>query len=201
MCSGPHDATESSVEEAPAEAPVKKMGVSPSRESGLFEEMDGGTVSKDKSMLRVLYCLGGGDQSAETYEQAMQRCRAQRRLIQPAPAFDVTQIAELAETGDVEPASLEWWSGEVRDDEGDTKANIAAAAHELLFDEGIARNSEIVPALEVTVVSKNEPSPTVELNATTPPQTDFPRSPPSKSTEPLLLHRTYSLTYSPAMSC
>lgn len=47
-----------------------------------------------------------GSDSAETYEQYMQRCRVQR---QAAP-FDVSRI------DDVEPASLEWWSGESHDD-------------------------------------------------------------------------------------
>lgn len=70
-----------------------------------------------------------GSDSAETYEQAMQRCRVQRQ----AP-FDVTRI------DDVEPASLEWWSGESHDLVGDQKLEILTvvpkhATIELLRDE------------------------------------------------------------------
>lgn len=121
--------------------------------------------SKDEeessSSLRVFSCMGSdvmedNEDSPETYEEAMQRCRkqVQTKLDEAASSPDLPN--------DVEPSSLEWWSGGEtgageRADESnsseDAEKNLAAANKELFdFEE---RNS--VEGLPLSS------SPTVEL--------------------------------------
>lgn len=138
-----------------------------------FDDEEDDLTGKDfKSVLRILYCLGGGmEESAETYDQAMQRCRAAQRSrrLQDVQPFEFTRPTGLPMPEDIEPSSLEWWSGELRDGLKDSEddaedeqplddtANIAAATRELL-------NQNSKPTLEVTVLSAPAVvSPTVEL--------------------------------------
>lgn len=134
-------------DESPAEHPGGTNGKSAKDEA----------TNEPSSALRMFSCMGSdvfeeSDDSPETYEQAMQRCRKQVQT-----KLDESSSPELPD--DVEPSSLEWWSGETRENNeesaADEEAKNVAAAHKELFDFEERNSVEEHPL--------SSPSPTIEL--------------------------------------